>query len=154
MSRRGRLVAAFLLLGLLGWIGGEAFTGVVGTRPVGQPTTITEPADVVAAARRALTAWGRFAVTGDLAALDGSFDPGGPQYRVLRGESDALRDAPLGAPPYSFDLVVDDVVADGRYNNVEASVAMTRPGEKPQSFDWTIVMRRSGDRWLLWTVVD
>jgi hypothetical protein len=102
----------------------------------------------VLAVREALSAWGQFAVSGDLGSLAGYFDPAGPQYRQLASESVRLRAAPLGGPAYEFLLAEEEVSGDV----VDGRVTVRRPGEPDQVFRWSIELRRSGGRWLVWTV--
>lgn len=134
-----------------------------GQAPVGEPasapTSHASPArqdDRVVAARDALAAWGRFAATGDLAALDRPFDPDGPQYRQLANEAGTLRSVAATAQPYEVTLT------DARLGEalpgeavVTGSVVWTRPGEPDQQYAWELVLRSTdGKAWRLWTVRD
>lgn len=122
----------------------------------------TPPADsdpveaiVIETARRALDAWGRFGVSGDLREVARHFDERGPQYRKFDSESAALGDDPPGPPAYRFALVDPVVTGSGSERIVAGWVAVTRPGEDPQSFNWEIVLRAArGEPWRVWTVRD
>jgi hypothetical protein len=107
--------------------------------------------------RRALEAWGRFAVTNDLRHLRGSFWVDGPQYRQLfRLAKLRARQRPLGPPAYRFVLSGARVLAPSPNQRVlQGRVRLSRPGERIQSHRWNVWMRRDatpGGRWLLWTV--
>jgi hypothetical protein len=108
------------------------------------------------AGRRALEAWGRFAVTNQLGTLRGWFWTNGPQYQKLAGEAKLRRGTKaLGPPAYRFTLTRVRVLAPSpRYRILRGRVRVTRPGERGQSYGWDVWMRRgaSGDRWRLWTV--
>ena len=108
---------------------------------------------VLDAARRALDAWGRFGVSGDLREVAPHFDERGPQYRKFIAESAALRKDPPGPPAYRFALSAPDVSGSGGDRVVAGRVAVTRPGEDAQSFSWEIVLRTEGvATWKFWTV--
>ena len=108
------------------------------------------------AGRRALQAWGRFAVTNQLGTLHGWFWPNGPQYRQLAREARLRRGTKaLGPPAYRFTLTRVRVLAPSPVHRIlRGRVRVTRPGERGQSYSWDIWMRRgtSSDRWRLWTV--
>ena len=111
--------------------------------------------DVLPAVEAALTAWGEFAVTGDLELVAEVFDVAGPQYAQLRQEAAALAADPIGPPPYVFTLTDPSLRRpDPDRAVVVADVALERPGEATQVFRWRIVMRWVGGDWLLWTVRD
>lgn len=129
-------------------------TSTTTTTPPVITDTPTAPA-VVVALREALAAWGRFAVSGDMAELEDHFVVGGPQRRQLRAESGAIRESPPGPPAYevtasnvfSVSVTTDDVV-------MRAEVVWAREGEEPQEFLWDIQMRRIEGTWRLLTVED
>ena len=152
MSERGRLlVGSVLVLGLAGLV------TLAGSRePEDRPEPVastTVGRDPVRAAEAALADWGRFAVSGDLDAISASFDPAGPQYQLLTIEAGALSASGRGDPPYAFTMEVVEVKAgEGEEQVVRAEVTMSRPGESSQQFNWDLVMRPIGGRWLLWTV--
>lgn len=109
--------------------------------------------EVVAAARGALEAWGRFAVTGDLEALGPWFAAGGPQYAQLVEESTVLQAAPLGDPPYVVTLESATVTLDEEGRPVvEGSVSFARTGEATQRLDWRMTFRPGPQGWTLWSV--
>jgi hypothetical protein len=121
------------------------------------PAGPTAEQQALEAGRRALAAWGRFAVTNHLGTLHGWFWPNGPQYRKLAGEAKLRRGTrALGPPAYRFTLTrVSVLAASPRYRILRGRVRVTRPGERSQSYGWDVWMRRggaSGDRWRLWTV--
>ena len=109
------------------------------------------------AGRRALAAWGRFAVTNQLGTLHGWYWTNGPQYRQLAREAKLRRGTEaLGPPAYRFTLTRVRVLAPSpRQRILRGRVRVTRPGERAQSYGWDVWMRRggaSGDRWRLWSV--
>ncbi|HEX2370255.1 MAG TPA: hypothetical protein VHM94_13585 [Acidimicrobiia bacterium] len=120
------------------------------------PTTTTVAVSPITAAREALTAWGRFAVSGDLDRLEGFLHPDGPQFEQLAAEAGTLADEPLGPPPYTVMLVGPRIVERGPSGAVvRGGVKFARQGEPIQRYRWDLVMvpGEDGD-WLLWTVVD
>ena len=103
----------------------------------------------------ALAAWGLFAATGEIDAVDGRFAPDGPQYaQLLREVDDRVANAP-GLPAFEFSMP-DPVVLSSDPNAVvlTGEVIVTRPGIAPESYRWDIELRRDEEqgRWVLWTV--
>ncbi len=120
--------------------------------PTNGPDAVTE-AEVLAAAKGALDAWGRFAVSGDLEALGPWFDPEGPQYGQLAQESPELQAEPLGNPPYLVTLESPVVSLDEQGRPVvEGSVVFARTGEAAQRLEWRMAFRRGSEGWALWSV--
>jgi hypothetical protein len=110
---------------------------------------------LVADAQRALDAWGRFAVLGDVAIVEPWFAADGPQLAQLRSESEATAAVRLGGAPYEFELTEPVLVeAEAGAHVIRSAVTVSRPGEIVQRYEWDIEMRRSAetDRWQLWTV--
>jgi hypothetical protein len=147
------LVAAMALVSLA--LGGRSDVPAPPRGP-GPPPGPTADQQAFEAGRRALEAWGRFAVTNHLGTLRGWFWTNGPQYRKLAGEAKLRRSTKaLGPPAYRFTLTRVRVLAPSqRYRILRGRVRVTRPGERGQSYGWDVWMRRggSGDRWRLWTV--
>lgn len=112
-------------------------------------------AQVLAGTEAALHAWGRFAATGDIAAVDDDFWLEGPQRAQLAAEAPGIRDAPPGPPPYEFTLNEGAVVTvTGDVAEVVGTVTVSRPGAETAAYDWTLEMRWEpvSGRWRLWTV--
>jgi Calcineurin-like phosphoesterase len=157
VRRRRRLLLALPLVAIL-----TVVSLALGSRsdppetPSGPPPGPTADELALAAGRRALEAWGRFAVTNQLGTLRGWFWPNGPQYRQLAGEARLRRGTKaLGPPAYRFTLTRVRVLAPSpRQRILRGRVRVTRPGERGQSHGWDVWMRRgtSSDRWRLWTV--
>jgi hypothetical protein len=125
--------------------------------PPSLPAGPTAEQRALEAGRRALEAWGRFAVTNQLGTLRSWFWTNGPQYRQLAQEAKLRRGAKaLGPPAYRFTLTRVKVLAPSpRLRVLRGRVRVTRPGERGQSHGWDVWMRRDGasdDRWRLWTV--
>ncbi|MGH9164284.1 MAG: hypothetical protein ACRDZW_02075 [Acidimicrobiales bacterium] len=115
---------------------------------------MTEPRDeILATARAALSAWGRFASTGDVTVLGEHFLKEGPQYRQLLTEAQGIAAAPKGS---EYEVVVVDPRVQALSSDraqVRAQVVWRRPGEADQGKVWMIDLRpkpRGG--WALWTV--
>jgi Calcineurin-like phosphoesterase len=156
--RRRLLLGLSLLMALtLIWLGlGGGRSEVLVPAPALPPRPTAEQ-QALEAGRRALEAWGRFAVTNHLGTLHGWFWPSGPQYRLLAGEAKLRRGTkPLGLPAYRFTLSRVRVLAPSPRDRVlRGRVRVTRPGERGQSYAWDVWMRRGTDargRWRLWTV--
>ena len=146
------LVAALILASLV--VGGRSY---VPAPPPRIPTGPTAEQQALEAGRRALEAWGRFAVTNHLGTLRGWFWTNGPQYRQLAREAKLRRGTKaLGPPAYRFTLTRVRVLAPSpRHRILRGRVRVSRLGERGQSYGWDVWMRRggaSGDRWRLWTV--
>jgi len=160
--RRARLLApaagVALMAGLAWFTGGDGATGRP-SRP-SQPVPADHPTEGPAAegpvgrAGGALSAWGRFAASGDLSLVDGWFLRDGPQHRALATEAPTLARAGRG-PAYTVTTAGEGVVASAAGEAVvEATVTWSRAGEAARSFRWQIVMIRRQPRepWLVWTV--
>jgi hypothetical protein len=125
------------------------------------PTPVPRPASsaespVVVSARNALSAWGRFAISGDLSDVSPYFAADGPQYSRFEREAPGLSAHPLGVPAYSFDFpnpTIIPVRADRII--VRGTITFTRAGEQVRTFYWDLKMQWSDSeqRWLVWTVV-
>ena len=114
---------------------------------------------IIADAQRALGVWGEFAVSGDLGKLGDTFWKEGPQYQKLAKEAPALKAKHTGPPPYTFTLTPSRVLdAPGGQKIVRGTVKVSRPGERDQSFQWDVYLRRvpgsNPERWHLWTVAN
>jgi hypothetical protein len=145
------LIGALVLVAVfLAWL---TVDGLGGGQAVTTTTTVDQRA--LADGQRALSDWGRFAVTNDLRVLKDSFWANGPQYKQLAREAEA-RDKPLGGPAYTVTMTgvkVIDARADQRV--LRGRVMLTRPGEVAQTYSWDVWMQRddaTGGRWRLWTV--
>jgi hypothetical protein len=126
------------------------------TVPATTTTTTLPEAVLVEAARDALAAWGRFAVSGDLAELRGTFHRLGPQRRLLAREARTISADPPGPPAYTVTLRNPRVrPAQGDAVIVRGRVRFSRLSEPDQVYPWDLVLVPGrGDRWLLWTVRD
>jgi hypothetical protein len=123
-----------------------------------QPTTTTSAsADqrAIADGEQALADWGEFAVTNDLDTVKDTFWADGPQYKQLEREA-KQRKEPIGPPPYKMTMTGVQVLKPRDNQRVlRGRVQMTRPGERPQSFNWDVWMQldqADGGHWRLWTV--
>lgn len=110
-------------------------------------------------AREALNAWGEFAVSGDLSKLGDTFWKEGLQYQKLVKEAPGLQSKNSGPPPYKFALTPSQVLdASGGQKIVRGTVKVSRPGERTQSFQWDVYLRRvpgsNPEQWRLWTVAN
>jgi hypothetical protein len=119
-------------------------------------TTTTPDQRVIADGERALADWGQFAVTNDLRVVRESFWANGPQYKQLAKEARARKGKAPGPPPYQMTLSGVQVLSPRPDQRVlRGRVEMTRPGERPQRFDWDVWLQQdqaAGGRWRLWTV--
>jgi calcineurin-like phosphoesterase family protein len=155
--RRWRLLVGLLVVALtLVWPGLGQRSQVPRPAPA-RPSAPTAEQQALEAGRRALEAWGRFAVTNHLGTLRRWFWTRGPQHRLLAGEAKLRRGTkPLGPPAYRFILAPVSVLAPSpRHRILRGRVRVTRPGGPSQSYAWDLWMRRdasSGGRWRLWTV--
>lgn len=125
-------------------------TSSTSTTAGGETTTLVEAeADPSSVIQEALSAWGRFAVTGDLAEVEPWFVIDGPQYRQFEDEAAAAQRVGGDAYRVTFEQAESDPVDP---NRVRGRVVFVRSGEASQSFDWWIVLRDADGRSLVWTV--
>jgi hypothetical protein len=161
--RRGRRRALLaLLVGLLVVALTVVWPGLgprsrVGSPAPAHPAVPTAEQRALEAARRALEAWGRFAVTNHLATLRRWFSTKGPQYRLLAGKAKLRRGTrPPGPPAYRLTLAPVSVLAPSpRQRILRGRVQVSRPDGRSELYAWDLWMRRdasSSDRWRLWTV--
>ena len=158
-SRRTAARRTWLLIGvlvvaaiLLAWLTVDGLPWGGGA----QPTTTTPDQRAVADGEQALADWGQFAVSNNLSDIKDSFWANGPQYKQLAKEAKARK--PIKGPPYTMTMP-DPQVIKVRDNQrvLRGKVQMTRPGEKPQTFNWDVWLQldpEAGGRWRLWTVRD
>jgi hypothetical protein len=156
-ARRARLLAAVMLVVVLGLTLFASGRSSEIRMPAPVPAGPTAEQRALEDGRRALAAWGRFAVTNDLRQLRDYFWAHGPQYRdLLRLARLRSRQRPLGPPPYRFVLSRARVLAPSPDQRIlQGRVQVSRPGERMQSYRWNVWMRRdttAGGRWRLWTV--
>ena len=160
-SRRNAARRSWLLIGglvvvalILAWLTVDGLPG----RDNAATTTTTLDQRVIADGEQALSDWGRFAVTNDLADVKRSFWANGPQYKLLAQEAKDRK--ALGPPPYTMTMTDVKVIKPGARDDqrvLRGKVQMTRPGEKPQRFNWDVLLQRdpeAGGQWRLWTVRD
>lgn len=121
------------------------------------PVTEATPSSAVpraddpgAVAAEGLAAWGRFAVTGDLAEMSGLFAADGPQ--MTRFEEEAGGFDRVDGPAYSVTFTEEERDVSGDEARLSGIVRFVRTGEPTQSFDWTIVLHRKDEEWTIWTV--
>ncbi len=128
---------------------GSVTTSSVPRDPVSSASVTTRPAGLVDVVRRGLSAWGRFAVTGDLGEVELWFATDGPQYARFVDEAGGAR---VGGPAYSVDLQSPEVEVKGSTAFVRGQVTFARAEEPSRSYDWTVVLERREESWVIWTV--
>ncbi len=116
------------------------------TLPTSMPALRND--ELVDAVAQALTAWGRFASGDDLAVLDGSFHPDGPQYsRFVAEERTAERSEPIA-------LRLGAVAAtDTRTESSTVDTAVwIRSPDRTYAVHWRFHLVDAGGSWLVWTI--
>jgi hypothetical protein len=108
-------------------------------------------AGAIVAARHALAAWGRFAVSRELGEVQPWFAADGPQYGRFRAEAAEPGPAP-GPPSYRVSFAPWEVAEVRRTVRVRAEVVFVRTGEPSQRFHWWVIMRPAAGGWKVWTV--
>jgi hypothetical protein len=160
-TRRSAARRSWLLIGVLvliaiflAWLTVDGLPGL--NRQATTTTTVEQRA--IADGERALADWGEFAVTNNLDTVKDTFWANGPQYKLLAKEAKERKGQPLGPPPYTMTLSGVQVLKPRDDQRVlRGRVQVTRPGERPQSFNWDVwlqVDQAAGGRWRLWTVRD
>jgi hypothetical protein len=158
-SRRSAARRSWLLIGvlviaaiILAWL---TVDGRPGSNRAAATTSTTVDQRVIVDGQRALADWGEFAVTNDLGQVKDTFWANGPQYKQLAREAKA-RKKPIGPPPYMMTISGVQVLKPRPNQRVlRGRVQMTRPGERPQTFNWDVWMQldqADGGLWRLWTV--
>ena len=161
-SRRSAARRSWLLIGVLvlvaiflAWLTVDGLPGL-GRQATPTTTTTTPDQRVIADGEAALTDWGEFAVTNDLGTVKDTFWANGPQYKQLAKEAKERK--PIEGPPYTMTMTGVEVIPAREDQRVlRGKVQMTRPGEKPQTFNWDVWVQldpEAGGRWRLWTVRD
>jgi hypothetical protein len=157
-SRRTAARRSWLLIGILVVVAlFLAWLTVDGLPRLSRQPTTTTSADqrAIADGEQALADWGEFAVTNDLGTVKDTFWADGPQYKQLEREA-KQRKEPIGPPPYKMTMTGVQVLKPRDNQRVlRGRVQMTRPGERPQSFNWDVWMQldqADGGHWRLWTV--
>ena len=158
-SRRSAARRSWLLIGVL-VVAAIILAWLTVDRPgqkkqAAAPTTSTTADQrVVADGQRALTDWGEFAVTNNLDTVKDTFWANGPQYKQLAKEAKTRKR--IGSPPYTMTMTGVRVLKPREDQRIlRGRVQMTRPGEKPQTFNWDVWLKvdpSAGGRWRLWTV--
>jgi hypothetical protein len=158
-SRRSAARRSWLLIGILVVVAlFLAWLTVDGLPRLTREPTTTTTADqrVIADGEQALADWGEFAVTNNLDTVKDTFWDNGPQYKQLEREAKERKGKPIGPPPYKMTMTGVQVLKPGDDQRVlRGRVQMTRPGERPQNFNWDVWMRldqADGGHWRLWTV--
>ena len=158
-SRRSAARRSWLLIGvlvvaavILAWL---TVDGRPGPKRAAAPSSTSADQRVIADGQRALADWGEFAVTNDLGQVKDTFWANGPQYKQLAQEAKA-RKKPIGPPPYTVTMSGVQVLKPRPDQRIlRGRVQMTRPGERPQTFNWDVLMQvdqAAGGQWRLWTV--
>ena len=157
-SRRSAARRTWLLIGvlvvaafILAWL---TVDGRPGQKRAAATTSTTPDQRVIADGEKALADWGVFAVTNDLGTVKESFWDDGPQYKQLAKEAQTRKK--IGPPPYTMTMTGVRVLKPREDQRVlRGKVQMSRPGEKPQTFNWDVWLKvdpAAGGRWRLWTV--
>ena len=140
------VLGAVLMWQIVDWPSNDAADDVTINTPA--PVVVDDEEPWIDAAQDALDAWASFASTGDLAVLDGFFDPEGPQYAQLVGEASTVV---TGGGSYSFVLVNPTAELAEGFPVVSGTVIVSRNGETTDELEWEIHLVEVDGRWLLWT---
>jgi hypothetical protein len=160
-SRRSAARRSWLLIGvlvvaaiLLAWLTVDGLPWGSGSGT----TTTTPDQRAIADGEKALADWGEFAVSNNLSDVKDSFWANGPQYKQLAKEAKQRQGEKIEGPPYKMTMSgVEVIPARDDQRVLRGKVQMTRPGEKPQTFNWDVWLQvdpAAGGRWRLWTVRD
>lgn len=111
-----------------------------------------DTAEVESTVGQALTAWGAFAVSGDLAVMQSWFWADGPQWSNLSADAVSIEERQDDGPLYvvTIDRPVVEVHEDSA--SLAAKVVFERPGEENQEFSWTLLLRRRNGEWRIWSI--
>lgn len=132
-----------------------AVSSVVTAARIGDPdssTTLEAPSGrLVEVVRQGLSAWGRFAVSGDLEQVAPWFSAEGPQYARFVEEATTPR---VGGSAYSVGIQSPEVEEKGSRVLVSGRVTFARADQPTRTYDWTVVLERQHGSWVIWTVKD
>ncbi len=126
----------------------------------GDPAATTPPAqvpkEVVDAMNAALTAWGQFAVDGNLETVRPYFLNDGPQFDRFQVESPEIKAKATGGPAFSFAMSSDaqwTSTEDGNWV-AKGTVTVSSPGKRQQTYPWEITVSRltENEPWKVWSV--
>jgi hypothetical protein len=106
------------------------------------------PSDVTTTLDNALTAWGKFAVDGDLNDVKPYFVEDSKQYDRFKLDAASIASQPPGGPPITVKMASPQTFAGDDANTwlIRGNVSWTRSGEQPQNFNWEIRMVRASDK--------
>jgi hypothetical protein len=111
-----------------------------------------ESAPLIDAVEDSLEDWARFAGTGDLGALNGTFVEHGPQWRLFTSESvDWVPE--VGVEPIRFRVQESALRSLGSSSaTVWALVEAARVGFQTRVYSWDFDLIKQHGRWMVWTV--
>lgn len=138
-----------------GVVGGDGSAHPEAARATPTSAGVTSQDPRISAAEAALSAWGRFASTRDVADLADTFDLVGPQYRQLQTEQEGGGKATLGLSSYRVTLEAPRVRQTSADRSlVEGTIVWTGMEGTDQRYHWELELRSRAGAWRLWTVRD
>jgi hypothetical protein len=125
-------------------------TGTTGTTAApngGGAQAATPPADLKQTLDAALTAWGKFAVDGNLDDVKTYFAPNTKQFNRFQLDAEAISASPPGGQPIKVSMPSPQFLKTDDNNwTARGQAVWARSGELTQNFNWEIRMTRSSDR--------
>ena len=116
---------------------------------------IAPPDDVVTGLNQALSAWGQFAVSGDLETVRPYFVNDGEEFKHFEAEAPTIAGDAAGGDPLTMNMTNAKTVktSDNAWT-FQGTVVVSRTGTKDQQFQWEIALaRQSADQpWQINTV--
>lgn len=123
------------------------------TPTVGEATEA--PTEVLVGLDEAFSAWGRYAVTGELDEVRPHFVQNQGQWLRFEAESRALKESPPGGEPLEFNMATyrGFKINDGDWL-IRGPVTSTRPGAAVETFNWEVrmVQETEGGPWKIKSV--
>lgn len=127
------------------------------TQQPGATTQAQAPKDVMDTLDNALTAWGRFSISGNLEEVKPYFIEDSTQYNRLKLDAASIASQPPGGAPMTVVMTNPQTFNNKDNPNewmIRGTTSWTRPGIQDQNFNYEIRMVRDSDRqpWLIQSV--
>ena len=115
--------------------------------PSSEAPTTTVP-DEITSAIAAVDAWETFSSTGDLADMNATFDPAGPQYALFVDQANRID----SGSAWRFELTDVTYAHEDDVLTVSTDLVVTGPGDQRATYPYDFIFLAGSEK--VWTVVD